>query len=245
MHPPFLLLASREVDEVADDEHRSIARHLGVDLADVARVRMERGPFTPLDLSGARGVILGGSPYTSTTPLTAQTPAQVRVEEELRAVFTQVREAGIPFLGLCYGVGTLGRAAGGTVDDAFAEPTAAVRLTVTAAGRADPLLAGVPTEFTAFVGHKEALSALPPGARLLVTGRECPFQMWRLGAHQWVTQFHPEMDNASLATRMRAYRNYGYFPAEAFDALLDEVMRADVCAAHLVLRNFAGHALGR
>ena len=243
--PPFLLLASRDIDEVADDEHGSIARHLGVAPDDVARVRMERGPFTPVDLTGVRGVLLGGSAFTTITPPDLQSALQRRVEAELATVFEQLAEADVPFLGLCYGVGTLGRFAGGTVDGAFAENTAAATLTVTAAGRADPLLAGVPDEFLAFVGHKEALSALPQDARLLVTGTACPFQMWRLGRHRWVTQFHPEMDNASLLTRMRAYRTHGYFAPETFDALAAQVAGADVAAAHLVLRNFARYALSR
>ena len=47
-----------------------------------------------------------------------------------------------------------------------AEPISAARIALTDDGRKDPLLDGLPDEFEAFVGHKEACRVLPPTATL-------------------------------------------------------------------------------
>ena len=235
---PFLLLSTRPEDHLAADERGSVARFLDVPAAQLHQVRLEAAPMPELDVTAYAGVILGGSPFTASTPKKDRSELQRRVEKELQQLFRALRAARVPFLGLCYGVGTFGRAMGGTVDATFAEDTAAVDLRVTAAGHADPILTGVPTHFQGFVGHKEALSALPPEAVLLVTGTHCPFQMWRLGPNHYVTQFHPEMDADSLVTRMEAYRYSGYFGPDEFEEIVATVRAADVAAAHLVLRNF-------
>jgi GMP synthase (glutamine-hydrolysing) len=66
-----------------------------------------------------------------------------------------------PFLGACYGIGVVGTHEGGTVDRRYAEPISRVRVSLTPAGRRDPLLVDLPGEFEAFVGHKEAVRDLP------------------------------------------------------------------------------------
>ena len=88
-----------------------------------------------------------------------------------------------PFLGCCYGIGILGKHLAGDVSKrAHGEPVGTSACEVTAEGKDDPLLDGVPTAFDAFVGHKEALQALPQGCVHLVRSEACPFQMVRHGA---------------------------------------------------------------
>src|SRR5690606_15822903 len=142
------------------------------------------------------------------------------------------------------GVGTLARHAGGVVDGTYAEETAAVTIELTPEGMVDPVLADVPVRFEAYVGHKEACTVLPPGAVLLASSAACPVQMLRLGTNQYVTQFHPEMDYDATSTRIRIYRDAGYFPAEALDAVLTRVAEADVSASHGVLRGFVERFAG-
>lgn len=44
----------------------------------------------------------------------------------------------------------------------YSEPVGPSRCQQTAEAANDPLMAGLPNEFDAFVGHKEALQELPP-----------------------------------------------------------------------------------
>jgi len=118
------------------------------------------------------------------------------------------------------------------------EPVGAVECRLTEAGRADPLLEGVPDSFRAFVGHKEAVQDLPPGATWLAASGPAPYQMLRHGNNVYATQFHPEADAAGFETRIRIYRHRGYFPPETADTLIEQVRREDVRFPEVILRNF-------
>ncbi|MFC4556238.1 glutamine amidotransferase [Georgenia faecalis] len=235
---PYVLLASRSEDAAADEEYASILRLAGLGEDDLVRVRMESGAFTPLALEDFSGVILGGSPFTASLPPAHKSDMQLRVEAELTGLLADVLAGDVPFLGLCYGVGCLGRHAGGVVDGTYAEETGATTIELTDAGRADPLLAGLPETFTAYVGHKEACTVLPAGAVALATSAPCPVQMFRLGERQYVTQFHPEMDEAAIVTRIRTYQHSGYFPADQVEAVLARVAGVDVSHSHRILPAF-------
>ena len=153
------------------------------------------------------------------------------MEAELRGLAERVVADDFPFLGACYGIGTLGGLFGGVVDRAYAEPVSAVEIRLTDEGRADPLFGVLPGCFDAFLGHKEAVSRLPEGAVLLASSASCPVQGFRLGRNVYATQFHPELDVAGLHTRIEVYRHHGYFhPSEAEELKLmaeaSEVHRA-------------------
>lgn len=235
---PFALLASRSEDVAAEDEYASVLRITGLPPERLVRVRMEAGPFTPLALDAYAGFILGGSPFTTSTPLARKSETQRRVEHELADVLSEVVRRDLPFLGLCYGVGVVGTWAGGVVDGTYAEETGSVIVHLTPQGRIDPLLARMPEAFEAYVGHKEACTVLPPAAVALATSATCPVQMFRLGQHVYVTQFHPEMGAASLITRIQVYRDAGYFAVGETDAVIERISLADVSASHEVLRAF-------
>lgn len=235
---PFVLLATRAEDQAADDEYEAMLRFGGLSPAQLRRIRLEAGPMPPLDLEEVSGVIVGGSPFTTSDPPEKKTAVQVRVEAELAALVREVLDRDTPFLGACYGVGTLGVVAGGVVDSTYAEPVGAVPVTLTDAGRADPVFGSLPGTFDAFVGHKEAIHVPPPGAVVLATSPGCPVQAFRLGNHQYATQFHPELDVAGIVTRIDVYRHAGYFAPDEVDALTAQVSRADVTSPPLVLRSF-------
>ena len=236
---PFLLLSSRPEDEAAEEEYASFLRGTGLPADRLHRVRMEAGPLPALRLEDYAGVILGGGPFNSSDAPEDKSAVQVRVEREVAVLLDEIVERDLPFLGACYGIGTLGTHQGGVVDRTHGEPVSAVEVALTPEGHADPLLTGVPARFQAFVGHKEACRVLPPSAVLLASSATCPVQMFRVGRNVYATQFHPELDLAAIVQRVRIYQHAGYFPPSEVQAVIDRLTPAVVTAPGRLLRNFA------
>ena len=213
---PFLFLAIRAEDVAADDEYDAMLRCTGLPESALRRVRMERAPLGSVDFDDWSGVILGGGAFQASDPEMVKTPVQRRVEAELRDLLDAVAAVDFPFLGCCYGIGTLGVHQGATVDGLYGEPIGGFRIELTDAGAADPIFGIAPRTFGAYGGHKEAIRKLPSHAVCLASSTGCPVQAFRVGRHVYATQFHPELDLDGLATRVQAYKYAGYFePAEA------------------------------
>ncbi|WP_127128319.1 glutamine amidotransferase [Georgenia sp. SYP-B2076] len=235
---PFLLLATRPEDAAADAEYAAFLRYGGLTEDELVRIRLESTPLPPLALADYSGIFVGGSPFTGSIPAEHKSDTQRRVEAELAGVLDVVVAADFPFLGACYGVGTLGRHQGATIDGTYAEPISAVTIAVTEDGAQDPLLAGLPRSFEAYVGHKEAISRLPEQAVLLASSSTCPVQMFRIKTNLYGTQFHPELDVAGILERIAIYRDAGYFPPGEQEAVEREVAAAQVHLPTRLLRSF-------
>jgi GMP synthase (glutamine-hydrolysing) len=236
---PFLLLASRAEDEAAEDEYCAYLRYAGLTPDELHRIRMEAAPLPELELSDYSGIIVGGSPFTSSDPAEQKSAAQHRVERELAALLDRIVAEDFPFLGACYGVGTLGLHQGAVIDRTYGEGLGGVTITLTPEGTRDPLLKGMPERFTAFTGHKEACTVLPAHAVLLASSAACPVQMFRIRSNLYATQFHPELDVAGLTTRIEIYRHAGYFPPEDAEELKARAREHSVTEPMTILRNFA------
>jgi GMP synthase (glutamine-hydrolysing) len=236
---PFLLLAIRGEDAAADNEYESFLRFAGLDERDLGRLRLEQRPLGGVSLDDWSGILLGGGPFNASDPEESKSPVQRRVEADLRGLLDRVIGADFPFLGACYGIGTLGGHQGAVVDRRYAEPIGAVPVTLTREGRRDPLLRGLPATFDAFVGHKEAISRLPRHAVLLAGSPGCPVQAFRIGSHVYATQFHPELDVDGLCTRIDVYKHAGYFDPGQADELKALARRSSVSHPPAILRRFA------
>jgi GMP synthase (glutamine-hydrolysing) len=235
---PFLLLSTRAEDIAADDEYVAFLRETGLSPRRLLRVRMEAGPLPRIDLDDYAGILIGGGPFNSSDPAELKSPVQHRVEREISALLDEVVARDFPFMGACYGVGTLGVHQGAVIDHTYAELIGVVPVTLSDAGVADPLLAGMPPTFNAFVGHKEAIRALPASATLLGSSPTCPVQMFRVGTNVYATQFHPELDLEGIIVRIHAYASYGYFADDELELTLAAARRAVVSEPSRMLRNF-------
>ncbi len=262
---PFLLLAIRAEDAAADNEYDSFLSLSGLGEGELRRLRLEQHALGRVDLGDWSGIMLGGGPFNYSDPEELKTPVQRRVEADLAGLLDQVVSTDFPFLGACYGIGALGRYQGAVVDRRFAEPVGAVEITLTPAGRRDPLLGELPAAFQAFTGHKEAVSHLPgpaaaggkaspaaaggkasPAAAggkasravLLASSAGCPVQAFRVGGNVYATQFHPELDVAGLCTRIEVYKHAGYFEPDQADGIMARAARSNVTWPSAILRGF-------
>lgn len=240
---PFLILQLRPECEAADEEFQAILRRSGLAADTVERVRLDRVNLPQaLDLRAYSGVIVGGGPGCVSDPPEIKTPVEARIEEQILSLMPRIVETGTPFLGCCYGIGILGAHLGAPVSkDYHGEAIGPITCTRRPESADDPLLDGVPQQFTALVGHKEALDALPHGATHLLEGDRCPIQMLRYGDRIYATQFHPEADGASFALRIRVYRAKGYFHPDEADNLTARCADVQTAMSGRILANFVSH----
>lgn len=236
---PFLLLATRAEDVPADEEYALFLRYTGLAPHQLVRRRLEAEPLGEIDLDDWSGVFVGGGPFNASHPPETKSAVQRRVESEIAALLDEVIARDFPFFGTCYGIGTVGAHEGAVIDGTYREPISVIEVRRTDAGASDPLLQDLPDVFTAFVGHKEAITVLPPSATLLVRGEACPVQMFRVGRNVYATQFHPELDVDGISTRIRAYAGHGYFAADELELTLAAVRRMPVTHTGAILRAFA------
>ena len=235
---PFLLLATRDDDEAADDEYQGFLESGALEPRDLVRVRLEAAPMPPIDLDAYSGIIVGGSPFNASDAPVTKTEVQTRVERELGELLDEVVERDYPFFGACYGIGLLTSHLGGVVDDSYPEIAGPTRVSLTSDGETDQLFGRLEQQFDAFVGHKEACALLPQGAVLLASGSACPVQAFRIGSNVYATQFHPELSREGILTRIRIYRDNGYFAPAAYGDVVDAINASSVTEPAALVRAF-------
>lgn len=237
---PFLILQLRPETEASDDEYSAFLAKGGLAADDTHRIRLDQEAIPEdLDLDAYSGVIVGGGPGCVSDAPDQKSEEEARIEAAILAMMPQITEQDIPFMGCCYGIGILAHHLGAPVSkEQYGEPVGPVACSLTQVGQVDPVLKDLPSVFHAFVGHKEAVQALPDGCAHLVASGPCPFQMIRYGQNVYATQFHPEADSAGFELRIRIYRNKGYFPPEDADCLINTCRQAEVHMPEKILRNF-------
>lgn len=235
---PFLLLQHRYLDEASDNEYEAVLDYGNLQPNEIVRIRMDQqsiADINPLDYSG---IITGGGPANISDSEDEKSDVQKRFEYELADLYPTIFEHDIPYLGMCYGMGSITRYLGGEVGkEKYSEPVGAVTITKNQKEK-DPLLDGIPETFTALAGHKESCQQLPDKATLLASSEHCPVQMIRCKNNIYATQFHPELDVAGITLRIKAYKNHGYFDPEKANELIDSLQEVDVNYPPVILRNF-------
>jgi GMP synthase (glutamine-hydrolysing) len=236
---PLLFLCARTEHDAADDEYAAFLAATGLTPDRLHRLDLVRETL-PAD-AGSRyaGFVAGGSPFNVGDPEEDKSPVQRRVEDDLARVAEAAASGATAAMLTCYGIGVVTRMLGGDVDHAFGEPTGTTAISLTAAGRADPVFGTLPEAFAAFTAHKEGSGAVPAGATLLATADACPVQAYRVGESLWTTQFHPELTPDAFARRIAVYRAHGYFPPSEYDEVVARVRAASVADPARILRAFA------
>ena len=235
---PFLLLQHRYLDEAADNEYESVLKYGELTPDSLVRIRMERESIPALDLGAFSGIITGGGPSNVSDPEAEKQPEQCRFERELDTMYDQIFELDFPYLGLCYGMGSITRYLGGSVSkEKYGEEAGPVTI-FRNPDETDPILKGIPAEFRAFAGHKEACQQLPGGTVLLASSEACPVQMIRAQKNIYATQFHPELDVEGILLRLTVYNNHGYFAADQAEALFAQIRKEHMVYPPKILHNF-------
>ena len=236
---PILILQLRPEDETSASEYACFLKYGGLHAEDTCRMRIEQnGIPDDLMLDDYTAIIVGGSPFDISTPEDKKSAIQNKIEADFNQLLKQVVTRDFPFLGACSGNGLLGNYLGTRISTRYAEPVSCASLNITEQGKHDPLLAGFPTKIDVLLGHKEAVDTTPEGATLLITGQNCPVQMFRVGDNVYATQFHPEGDPEEFSLRIDIYRNHGYFKPNEADELKRQVSQKPTPYAQEILKRF-------
>lgn len=156
---------------------------------------IEAGGTLP-DPRGYRAMVVLGGPASANESTPTMHAELARVAEAVAA--------GIPYLGICLGLQVLVKAAGGSVIEnpveevGFTDPGGEpYQVELTAEGRADPLLAGLPSTIPVFQLHGETVEPAD-GMSVLATGRHCHVQVLRAGSCAYGIQGHVELTERML-----------------------------------------------
>lgn len=236
----FLILQLRPEAAVADNEFEAFLEKGGLKPAQVKRIRLDCEPIPAgLNLADYAGIIVGGGPGCVSDPADKKTQVEQRIEDSILGLMPAIAANDFPFLGCCYGIGILAHHLGAKVGkERYGEDVGAVECRLTSGAATDPLVAGLPDKFLAFVGHKEAVQELPAGCTHLLTSEPCPFQMIRYKRNIYATQFHPEADSHGFELRIRIYKDKGYFPPEQAAALIEKCHQQHVHVPDAILKRF-------
>ncbi|HRY54382.1 MAG TPA: glutamine-hydrolyzing GMP synthase [Spirochaetia bacterium] len=141
-------------------------------------------------LAGAKGVILSGSPrscYESGAP---------RPDPALFG-------AGLPVLGLCYGIQLMTADFGGRVERLSEREYGRKAVSLTAAAAGERLLAGAAASFSSWMSHGDSIAAPAPGFEVLaVSEGGIPAALRDTKRRLWGLQFHPEVSHCEGGTRI-------------------------------------------
>lgn len=159
-------------------------------------VDLDKGQEMP-PLDGYKALVVLGGPDSANDDTVKMTAELSRIKEGL--------DTGLPYLGICLGLQTLVKAAGGKVvpgevkEVGFIDPDNSQHtVAVTDEGKADPLLAGLPEVLDVFQLHGETVE-LNPDMTVLATGKFCRNQIVRVAARAYGIQSHFELTPEMLA----------------------------------------------
>lgn len=236
---PILIFQVRTLKITADNEFDAILKYGQLKKEDVVRVDLNKDSFPEVDLSDYSAIIVGGGASNVSDLEEKKSPKQREYETYLVKLMQQVIDADFPYLGACYGLGVLGLQQKVNVStEKYGEKPGAATVYLTQEGEKDKLLQGFPHDFRTFLGHKESWQSCPANAKLLVSSKDCPVHMVRIGENVYATQFHPELDFEGVKLRAELYKNSGYFNPEEVTTIIEQASKENIIYPMKFLLNF-------
>lgn len=239
----ILLLQIRPEEVASDNEFEAFVKFSGLKAENFQRVNLASPKglefISNLKLNNYSAVIVGGGPACISDDQSKKPAYQISFEPILLSLMAQILEDDFPFLGACYGIGLLAKSLNLPVSkEKYSEPVGAVEINLNPDLKDDKILADLDSTFQAFVGHKEAVQAVDDRLEVLASSTTCPYQLLKFKSNIYATQFHPELDVEGLTTRIKVYKNAGYFPPEQAEELIEQARQSDVHQAVKILENF-------
>jgi GMP synthase (glutamine-hydrolysing) len=205
---------------MAEHEVRCFADALHCDPAQIRAFDLLGASPTAAELAGVDIVLLGGSgDYCVSEGGQWMNPAMDAMRE--------LHDTAKPTFASCWGFQAMAAALGGHVsDDPERAEVGTHDVYLTDAGKADPLFAALGDPFPAHMGHQDVVDKVPEGAVLLAKTRHANQAFHFPGKPIYCTQFHPELNRATLLDRLRKYPRYvEKITGLPYDTFVDEHTR--------------------
>src|SRR5688572_28746042 len=142
---------------------------------------------------GAKGIILSGGPESTIEAGSPRAPQQVF-------------DAGVPILGICYGMQTMAMQLGGNVEGGHHREFGYAEVEVVAeCALLDGLKdhAGSPPRLDVWMSHGDRVTAIPEGFRVTARTGSVPIIAMADDARRWYgVQFHPEVTHTTSGAQM-------------------------------------------
>ncbi len=153
--------------------------------AELTTIRLYNGEKLPVDVGAYQAVISMGG------PMNVYEFEKYPFLEEEHHFLKRVLDMDKPVLGVCLGAQMIAHACGGSVTRSPVEEIGWSTVSLTDEGENDPFFQGVPARLEVLQWHGDMFH-LPPAAKLLATGEDCPHQAFRFGK-AYGLQFHVEV----------------------------------------------------
>jgi GMP synthase (glutamine-hydrolysing) len=142
---------------------------------------------------GAKGIILSGGPESTTEAGSPRAPQEVF-------------DAGVPILGICYGMQTMAMQLGGAVEGGHHREFGYAEVeVVSSCGLLDDLKdhAGSPPRLDVWMSHGDRVTEIPEGFRITARTGSVPIIAMADDARRWYgVQFHPEVTHTKSGQQM-------------------------------------------
>ncbi len=206
---PFLLVSSRPEEEALDSEYQAYLRATGLDADQLELAEFDLVGLPPIEPEQYAGIFVAGSPYGGAGDRGYISQRTSWVREELEALLKQLLEADASLLVTGSAIAILTRILGGKVSGENAEYGDIIDVERTRDAREDPVMAGIPEVFLAYVNHSEAIDELPEEAVRLAWSLNTPVQVYRWKDNVYAVQFNPELDADAINVQIQGFADAG------------------------------------
>ena len=202
----ILLIQARGADDpMADHELEAFSDRCGLDLQQFTTFNVATDDSDRLQLAEVDGVMIGGSGDFSLVE------GGFDWHEDYLGLLRRLLNVNIPVFASCFGFQGIVQTLGGRLESS--EDSAELGtfpITLTEAGKTDPLFGKLPPRFDAQLGHNDSAVKLCSELTHLARSDRCEYQAVRVKNRPVVaTQFHPELTRSDNLDRFRNYlQNY-------------------------------------